>query len=481
MHSRYLALLLCATAFYAHATPSNTSEAEPFKKNYLAAVSTAEASNLLLYLNNRYIGSSDFADVSPQSIGDNIRSQWQWDQSVFSINEFGHPYQGSFYFTSGRANGLNFYESAALTMMGSATWEITCERSTPSLNDLITTTTGGMAFGEIFHRLYLEAKADGNPVVAAIVSPTDALTDALNGRKPKANGGNIETLLLTNGAGGAISWAENPNRNVKSSPKMTVYHGLSLVYGIPYAHTTTTPYTHFNMDVDLFFGPGLTQLAYFTDGYLISATLQDNAQTKATAGLTLNYDVILGNTNTFGTTALDLAVKSIHFYGEKTRSSLAVQAGWLMLGSSQYYHPESTTAFDYEELNNYGTGLHSKLSFAVEHELIGKTEINAVFYHMWIIPNTAPESEGTVSVARSKIAWSHPITPRTSFGISNTATWNFSHYEQLPNNTKYSNATTLYFQSDMTQPSHAKEVISTYRERLNEALKKLRYGFKDKK
>jgi len=39
------------------------------------------------------------------------------------INQFGHPYQGGNYFSAGRANGLSFWESVPLTVLGSVTWE----------------------------------------------------------------------------------------------------------------------------------------------------------------------------------------------------------------------------------------------------------------------------------------------------------------------------------------------------------------------
>src|SRR4029453_1617195 len=67
-------------------------------------------------------------------------------------HKIGHPYQGNNYFNAGRANGLGFYESAALTAFGSATWEFFGETNHASLNDFINTTLGGITLGEMFHR-----------------------------------------------------------------------------------------------------------------------------------------------------------------------------------------------------------------------------------------------------------------------------------------------------------------------------------------
>ena len=77
---------------------------------------------------------------------------WVWDLDDFTVNQFGHPYQGNNYFNAGRANGLSFYESAAMTAFGSGTWEYFGETNHASLNDFINTTLGGIALGEMFHR-----------------------------------------------------------------------------------------------------------------------------------------------------------------------------------------------------------------------------------------------------------------------------------------------------------------------------------------
>ena len=75
-----------------------------------------------------------------------------WDLDDFLVNQVGHPYQGNNYFTAGRANGLSFWESAGITAFGSGTWEIFGETNHASLNDLVNTTLGGIALGEMFHR-----------------------------------------------------------------------------------------------------------------------------------------------------------------------------------------------------------------------------------------------------------------------------------------------------------------------------------------
>jgi hypothetical protein len=91
--------------------------------------------------------------VTPKTWWANMQQGMVWDLDDFTVNQVGHPYQGSNYFDAGRANGLNFYESAALTAFGSATWEFFGETNHASLNDFINTTLGGITLGEMVHRL----------------------------------------------------------------------------------------------------------------------------------------------------------------------------------------------------------------------------------------------------------------------------------------------------------------------------------------
>jgi len=92
------------------------------------------------------------ARITPKSWWANMEQGWVWDLDDFTVNQIGHPYQGNNYFNAGRANGLSFYESAAVTAFGSATWEYFGETNHASLNDFINTTLGGIALGEMFHR-----------------------------------------------------------------------------------------------------------------------------------------------------------------------------------------------------------------------------------------------------------------------------------------------------------------------------------------
>jgi hypothetical protein len=80
-------------------------------------------------------------------------SKWVFDNDQFSVNQFLHPYGGSVYFGLARSAGLSFWESSLYSVAGSFLWEIGGERTSPSINDMITTPIGGAFLGEPLFRM----------------------------------------------------------------------------------------------------------------------------------------------------------------------------------------------------------------------------------------------------------------------------------------------------------------------------------------
>ena len=133
------------------------------------------------------IRGQDTAKITPKTWWTNMKRGWEWDLDDFAVNQIGHPYQGNNYFTTGRANGLNFWESAAVTAFGSSTWEYFGETNQASLNDFINTTLGGIALGEMFYRTAWlirntsKAPRTMNEIAAMAIDPMTGLNRFLSG------------------------------------------------------------------------------------------------------------------------------------------------------------------------------------------------------------------------------------------------------------------------------------------------------------
>jgi hypothetical protein len=149
-------VFLLGSLLYGQQTGRETAEKKLVLGAFFFALGENILSNTLLYLADRYIARETWAQVTPDSIWENLTGPWEWDRDEYFTNQFGHPYQGSIYHAAARSNGFTFYQAMLFDVFGSVYWELFCETNTPSINDLISTTLGGAALGEMFHRLYLE-------------------------------------------------------------------------------------------------------------------------------------------------------------------------------------------------------------------------------------------------------------------------------------------------------------------------------------
>ena len=125
----------------------------PGKKKPWLAVAEATGINVFVHLLDRFVLNEEFAQTTLNSISDNLKNGFVWDNDFFITNLFAHPYHGNLYYNSARSNGLTFWESAPFALGGSLMWELFGETEPPAINDIFATTMGGIAIGEVTHRL----------------------------------------------------------------------------------------------------------------------------------------------------------------------------------------------------------------------------------------------------------------------------------------------------------------------------------------
>ena len=161
----------------------------PIKKRYWLAAAEVTAINAGVHLFDRFVINSDFAQTTLRTLKRNFTDGMVWDNDFFITNMFAHPYHGNLYFNSARTHGLSFWESAPYALGGSLMWEFLGETEPPAINDLIATSMGGIAIGEITHRLsqtFLDDRTSGfrrflREAGAAIVNPIQGLHRIISG------------------------------------------------------------------------------------------------------------------------------------------------------------------------------------------------------------------------------------------------------------------------------------------------------------
>ncbi|GBU07011.1 hypothetical protein AwDysgo_03420 [Bacteroidales bacterium] len=226
------------------------------KKKPLQAVGEIVALNLGVWSFDRYILKGDFAYISLNTIKDNFKKGFVWDNDKLPTNLFNHPYNGNLFYNSARSSGFNYWQSGGFALGGSLMWEMFMEREFPSTNDVIATPIGGMALGEIFYRtsdLVLDDRARGGDrfgreLAGLVISPMRGLSRIVSGdawRVRPSSGSQFGSPELSVELSAGVRFLELKDKIFDKGSGFT--SSISIEYGDKFDNESVTPYDYFNI------------------------------------------------------------------------------------------------------------------------------------------------------------------------------------------------------------------------------------------
>jgi hypothetical protein len=288
------------------------------------------AVNLFTWAYNSYVQRWPWARVGTRSWGQNLEHGFVWDDNGFLANQFSHPFHGSFYHSSARASGFGFWASVPFVAAGSASWELFGETITASLNDLITTTLGGVALGEVTYRLSTllgsrrgeRRNGFGRELGAFVLSPMAQTQGLLHPRS--------SVQAETQGTG--------PSQLSMGRRSGRPFVGLAVRYGSPFDPGVVRPYDMFEFRVQL--SPYTRNIIQHLgiSGLLTRTSLAQSADGQLVLGVFQHYDFDdLPALQTSGH-SLSTALLYRHGLGARTRLNLSMHAEGLLLGSITSEH-----------------------------------------------------------------------------------------------------------------------------------------------
>jgi len=250
MHRNWLAtaLLCCSGSNFNPLDAQDAIRAETASKSFWRAGTTVAAINTLVWGFDRYVKDAQTARVGVRSWARNLVSGFEWDDNVFATNQFAHPYHGSLYFSAARVNGYGFWGAAPFAAAGSLSWELFAETNAPSFNDFVNTTLGGIALGEVTHRISHALLAGGpglrRTVGALAVSPGSGLGRAVRERDELLSRSFPASIRqeMTSGYG----WLTDDGSRV-SRPVLT----MRIESGTPFDSGPGRPYEAFDVSLHL--------------------------------------------------------------------------------------------------------------------------------------------------------------------------------------------------------------------------------------
>ena len=247
---------------------ADSTMALPVKKRYWQALAEVTAINVGVQLFDRWALNSDFAQTTLRSLRHNFTDGMVWDNDFFITNMFAHPYHGNLYFNAARTNGLSFWESAPYSLLGSAMWEFLGETEPPAINDIIATTCGGMAIGEMTHRLshtILDDRDHGwrrfwREAAAAIINPIQGIHRIVSGDAWRVRSDHYryhDFHEIPVDVSFSVGWRYLADDGALFRGVHAPYVNMTLTYGTSVdGDKHTTPYDFFDLETNAAFGGG---------------------------------------------------------------------------------------------------------------------------------------------------------------------------------------------------------------------------------
>jgi hypothetical protein len=352
------------------------------------ALAEAWGSNVLIWSFNRYIREDNYSFyISWRSIERNLRHGFEWDPNNFATNFFAHPYHGNIYFNAGRTNGLNFWESTPIALTGSFMWEVFMESEFPSYNDLVMTTTGGIALGESLFRLseqVLDDRARGasrvwRETAGFLINPVGGFNRVIRGdmfqRRSSINHiRNPLTGYLAAGSRGGITGSDLGKTEFSPSFEFTMF------YGEPFKEKQKRkPFDYFNFRFWTSKRDTIRNMTVLARAVLVGKNFTSGQNQQHLLGLFQYFDYIDTRLIKLGGTTLGPSLISRFPLGKDFNLNTAPALGVILLGAG-----DNEYATSYQGLNyNYGWGWKGKFDFLISHTRFGKIYVDYNFFTIY--------------------------------------------------------------------------------------------------
>jgi hypothetical protein len=311
----------------------------PPKKAFFLASSELLLAEMAPWTVDHFIRKVDYTHLTWQSTGYNLSpGHWAWDNDPFTTNEFGHPYQGSLFYSSFRANGYTFWQSVPASFAGSYLWETFAENQPPAPNDFINTGFGGITLGEMTYKLankILDNRSRGfrrqvREICALLINPMNGLTRLINGRWGRVYGNPLEhdssNVYAELDLGGRRFKINNGDGG------LGFYGHLKLIYGTPFQNYKT-PFS--NIYVNAEFGVDDSSKINVISAYgsIKGWRIGDTQRMANVLMVSMNYDYINNEAFFYSAQSVRLNLSSAFTLSKKVKITSFIGAGPVILSA----------------------------------------------------------------------------------------------------------------------------------------------------
>ena len=437
--------------------------AEKPKKHWLTALSVPILFNLGLSTYNRLVIGSAWAKVGKEEITEFYKRKMKWDRDWYWTNFVLHPYQGNMYYSGARASNLNKFESFLITLGGSAMWEWFCETNAPSTNDMVYTSVGSFAVGEMLYRLSLEADTV-SPVLGYFVAPVRTYTEFVNGEKSLGSRGNVQEFSLRFVMGTSRYYAST--KGYSSTEVFPVFGAAEfyVLYNDPYVHDSNDPYSQFELSMRGGLGVGsgkgsekweekvLYDVRINSSGMLFARTVGHSEQVETSLGIVFDYDFMWHTLIQLSSLSPGLAVNQ-RIRGRHSAFEWRLHLDGILLGTTDsYYLRRAGVMFD--ELPtyvfsdySYGVGAQTVLYGRWISEMGHFVEADVHAYALYDLDSQKQDGisdTGWEFYGMGKLNFELAVSPKINLGLGNELYMKKTAFDEFPNIFQIGYAGTIY-------------------------------------
>ena len=410
---------------------------------------TAEmlAINNVASMVNEYIRNANFNQISPRSFWANLKEGYTWDDNEFRTNQLIHPYNGSAYFNSARANGIGFWGSSLMSIAGAFVWECCGETHPMSWNDQMSTGIGGIARGEVLYRissLILDNTKRGKgrwgrEGAAFLVDPVRGFNRFFSGDMTEVKGNPADRWDWRPDFQLAVRTGWRAMGEGESITKNTNQYGFFefvINYGNPWDGERHRPYDRFDLQSQSNFGDKTRMGRLLIRGDLFTKLLGDGK--KHTLTLQQDFDYIDNEAYEYGGQSLGPALLS-RFRPSSTLTLITrVQAYAILLGAVNSELSVLADVADQERIReyDYGPGLGTAFELYLQRKNVPL--LTARYRASWInvkngsIYNSDASGVGldaSHGVQMANVKLELPIMRSLSIGADASLFFRRSHYD----------------------------------------------------
>jgi hypothetical protein len=344
------------------------------RKHFSRGLKELFAAQLLPWSYNRYVRKAEFAKISFGSIGTNLKpSSWQWDDNKFINNHISHPYHGNIYFNAFRTNGYGFWRSVPGTFGGTLFWELLCETHYPAPNDMVNTSLGGIAIGEMTYRLsnalvkrpHSGLKGQFLEALAFIVNPLNGYNRIADKKWNRFNRDNInqEDFLAENDIG-SRQYVNRSNGKIEKW-KNELFTSINLEYGNPFKNIKT-PFGYFSTTIEAGSSAQLNMVRIKAPLYGWDIT--SKGQSNHITNITMSFDFYKNQAFAYSAESFHYNLVSMFKKGVLTQARTSIGAGVIALAAvpNEYLYYGEGRNYDY----GCGLGIATAARLVISNRLI---------------------------------------------------------------------------------------------------------------